>query len=81
MDQDALVAALKSGQIHGAALDVTTPEPLPLEHPLLHMENVIITPHAGTATFATREAMLQSCVDNLKAALIDDVTPPNVVDV
>ena len=43
-----LVAALKSGQIAGAALDVTDPEPLPADHPLWQMDNVIITPHVSS---------------------------------
>jgi len=45
---DDLVAALKTGQIAGAALDVTDPEPLPTDHPLWQMENVIITPHVSS---------------------------------
>ncbi|MCH8059768.1 MAG: D-2-hydroxyacid dehydrogenase [Proteobacteria bacterium] len=45
---DALVAALESGQIAGAGLDVTDPEPLPADHPLWHMDNVIITPHVAS---------------------------------
>ena len=44
---DALVAALKSGQVGGAGLDVTEPEPLPVDHPLWQLENVIITPHVA----------------------------------
>lgn len=45
VDTDALVAALKSGQVGGAGLDVTEPEPLPPGHPLWHAPNIIITPH------------------------------------
>ena len=45
IDQDALLAALQAKQIGGAVLDVTTPEPLPVDHPLWHQENVLITPH------------------------------------
>ena len=45
VDTDALVSALESGTIGGAALDVTEPEPLPASHPLLAMDNVIVTPH------------------------------------
>ena len=47
MDLAALVAALESGQLGGAALDVFETEPLPPEHPLWEMENVIITPHVA----------------------------------
>lgn len=45
IDQDALLTALQTKQLGGAVLDVTTPEPLPAEHPLWHQENVLITPH------------------------------------
>jgi glyoxylate reductase len=69
VDQEALVDALEAGWIAGAALDVTEPEPLPRDHPLLTLENVIITPHLGSATMQTRRAMKQMAVDNLKAGL------------
>jgi glyoxylate reductase len=69
VDQAALVDALEGGWIAGAALDVTEPEPLPRNHPLLELENVIITPHLGSATVQTRRAMKQMAVDNLKAGL------------
>ena len=48
VDTDALVAALKEGRIGGAAIDATDPEPLPREHPLWWLDNVIITPHVAT---------------------------------
>ena len=69
VDQEALVIALESGWIAAAALDVTEPEPLPRDHPLLKLNNVIITPHLGSATIQTRQAMVQMAVDNLKAGL------------
>ena len=47
MDQEALVEALQSGTVAAAGLDVTDPEPLPRDHPLLHLTNVTITPHTG----------------------------------
>ncbi|KAG8571466.1 hypothetical protein GDO81_011656 [Engystomops pustulosus] len=50
VDQEALVEALETGQIKAAALDVTYPEPLPRDHPLLKMSNVVLAPHMGTAT-------------------------------
>ncbi len=54
VDSDALVAALNSGQIGGAGLDVTDPEPLPAEHPLWRMDNVVITPHISWAGYDVR---------------------------
>jgi glyoxylate reductase len=69
VDHAALLEALEGGWIAGAALDVTEPEPLPRDHPLLHMDNAIIAPHLGSATRQTRRAMAQLTVDNLKAGL------------
>ncbi|XP_072025760.1 glyoxylate reductase/hydroxypyruvate reductase-like isoform X2 [Amphiura filiformis] len=68
VDQDALVKALQAGAIGGAALDVTTPEPLPADHPLLHMPNVIVTPHAG-ATKEVVQEINSIAVNNLLAGL------------
>ncbi len=50
VDTDALVDALQSNRIAFAGLDVTDPEPLPPQHPLTTMDNVIMTPHRGSAT-------------------------------
>ena len=69
VDHEALVDALSTNQIAGAALDVTEPEPLPRDHPLLNMHNAIIAPHLGSATVQTRQAMAQLTVDNLMAGL------------
>jgi glyoxylate reductase len=69
VDHDALVEALDQGWIAGAALDVTEPEPLPRDHPLLKMDNVVITPHLGSATRQTRYGMARRAVDNLLAGL------------
>ena len=69
VDQDALASALRAGAIAGAALDVTDPEPLPPDHPLLDAPNLLVLPHLGSATHATREAMAELAVDNLLAAL------------
>jgi glyoxylate reductase len=65
---DALEAALKSGAIAAAALDVTDPEPLPADHPLLSAPNLTVVPHIGSASHATRGAMADMAVDNLLAA-------------
>jgi phosphoglycerate dehydrogenase-like enzyme len=66
VDTEALVAALKSGHLAGAGLDVTDPEPLPADHPLWKMDNVIITPH--TAGFSDRlgDRQRQLFRDNLE---------------
>jgi len=69
VDQDALAASLHDGTIAGAALDVTDPEPLPPDHPLLDAPNLIVLPHLGSATHATRRAMADLAVDNVLAAL------------
>jgi lactate dehydrogenase-like 2-hydroxyacid dehydrogenase len=66
---DALAAALRDGRIAAAALDVTDPEPLPADHPLLHAPNLTVVPHIGSASHRTREAMADMAVDNLLAAL------------
>jgi glyoxylate reductase len=69
VDQDALRAALAAGTIAGAALDVTDPEPLPPDHPLLDAPNLLVVPHVGSATVRTRAKMAAMAVDNLLAAL------------
>jgi glyoxylate reductase len=76
VDQAALAAALHAGTIAGAALDVTEPEPLPPDDPLLDAPNLIVLPHLGSATHATRAAMADLAVDNLLAAL-DGKPMPN----
>jgi glyoxylate reductase len=66
---DALRRALEEGWIGGAALDVTDPEPLPADHPLLGAPNLLVVPHIGSATHAARERMAEMAVDNLLEAL------------
>jgi glyoxylate reductase len=75
VDQDALRAALHDGAIAGAALDVTEPEPLPPDHPLLDAPNLLVVPHVGSATVRTRARMAEMAVDNLLAALDDRPMP------
>jgi glyoxylate reductase len=69
VDQDALRAALHDGAIAGAALDVTEPEPLPADDPLLDAPNLLVVPHLGSATVRTRARMAEMAVENLLAAL------------
>jgi glyoxylate reductase len=69
VDQVALAGALREGQIAGAALDVTTPEPLPASDPLWQAPNLLITPHVGSATRSARERMTEIAVENLLAGL------------
>lgn len=75
VDTEALRRALREGSIGGAALDVTDPEPLPAEHPLLSAPNLTVVPHLGSATHAARGAMADRAVDNLLAALAGERMP------
>jgi len=79
VDQAALIEALASGHLGGAALDVTEPEPLPMDSPLLKLPNVLMAPHIASASHATRGRMASMAVDNLLAAL-DGRRPPHCVN-
>jgi glyoxylate reductase len=79
LDHQALYEALRDGRIWAAGLDVTEPEPLPRDHPLLGLDNAIIMPHLGSATHQTRQAMAQRSVDNLRAGLEGKPLPSRVV--
>ncbi|XP_059618655.1 glyoxylate reductase/hydroxypyruvate reductase-like [Phlebotomus argentipes] len=69
VDQEALFEALKNNQIFGAALDVTTPEPLPADHPLLKLPNCFIIPHFGSATVQSRSDMAAVAALNILQGL------------
>jgi phosphogluconate 2-dehydrogenase len=80
VDESALIQALREGQIRAAGLDVFEREPLNTDSPLLQLNNVVATPHIGSATHETREAMATCAVDNLLAALAGE-RPANLVNV
>ena len=75
VDAAALERALHERAIAGAALDVTDPEPLPADHPLLEAPNLLVVPHVGSATVRTRHKMTEIAVDNLLAALAGEPMP------
>lgn len=75
VDTEALTRALNEGEIAGAALDVTDPEPLPGDHPLLEAPGLLVLPHIASATHATRERMAEMAVDNLLAGLAGKPMP------
>lgn len=79
VDEVALIDALRNGQIRAAGLDVFEREPLDAASPLLQLDNVVATPHIGSATHETREAMAKCAVDNLLMALAGE-RPVNLVN-
>jgi glyoxylate reductase len=78
VDTDELVDALQGGTILGAALDVTDPEPLPADHPLVNMTNCIVVPHTASATVQTRDRMAELAARNLLAGLRGERPPAAV---
>jgi phosphogluconate 2-dehydrogenase len=79
VDEAAMIEALRAGRIRAAGLDVFEREPLNADSPLLQLDNVVATPHIGSATHETREAMARCAVDNLLAALAGE-RPANLVN-
>lgn len=69
VDEEALAGALVRGDLYAAGIDVFEREPLPADNPLIHLPNVILTPHIGSATTLTRARMADLAVDNVIAAL------------
>jgi phosphoglycerate dehydrogenase-like enzyme len=79
VDEKALIAALESGHLGGAGLDVFEQEPTPVDNPLLRMENVFFSPHAGGAAVEAEARVLEVVRDNLTRVL-DGEEPANVVN-
>ncbi len=80
VDTDALCEALREGRIAAAGLDVTDPEPLPPDHPLLALPSCVVLPHVGSASHATRELMSRMAAENVLAVL-EGRPAPNAVNV
>jgi lactate dehydrogenase-like 2-hydroxyacid dehydrogenase len=75
VDPDALTDALRGGEIFAAALDVTEPEPLPADHPLVSLPNCVVVPHIASASRVTRGKMAEMAADNLLAGLRGERLP------
>lgn len=75
VDPKALYEALRDGEIAYAALDVTEPEPIPPDDPLLTLDNIIVVPHIGSASIATRTKMATMAAENLIAGLKGEMPP------
>jgi len=78
IDEIALIEALKTGKIGGAALDVFEKEPNPLDNPLLKLDNVVLAPHIASATWETRRKMAVKSTGNI-LAFLEGKRPPNIV--
>ncbi|MDR9429420.1 MAG: C-terminal binding protein [Natronomonas sp.] len=78
VDTESLVVALEAGAIDFAGLDVTDPEPLPDDHPLLGLENAVVTPHVGWYSEASREQLSEEIAEDVGRVLIGE-TPRNEV--
>ncbi len=78
-DERALAAALESGALAGAGLDVWDTEPPPIEHPLLRFDNVIATPHIAGVTFEAREEISRMAVKQL-LDIVDGRRPPRLIN-
>ena len=75
VDQVALHGALTSGRLAAAGLDVTDPEPLPMNSPLLQLENVVIAPHIASGSLQARTRMAMMAAENMLAGLRGDRLP------
>ncbi len=66
VDQTAMIEALENGEIGAAGLDTVQPEPLPEDHPLWRMENVLLTPHVGGGSPLRQDRIVERFCENLK---------------
>ena len=78
VDQVALANALRSGGIFAAALDVTDPEPIPMDDPLVNLDNCLLVPHIASASRATRSKMAEMAAANLVAGVRGESLPTQV---
>ena len=78
IDQEALATALRDGTIFAAALDVTDPEPIPADDPLLSLDNCLVVPHIASASRATRSKMAEMAAANLLAGVRGEPLPTRV---
>ncbi|MQG24986.1 MAG: D-glycerate dehydrogenase [SAR202 cluster bacterium] len=78
IDMESLYEALKNNQIAGAAVDVTEPEPIPNNHPILSLENFVVTPHIGSASIETRKKMAIAAAKNIEAYLLKKTIPSSI---
>ena len=74
VDEEALIEALSGGRLR-AGLDVFESEPLPADHPLFSLDNAVLLPHVGSATFSTRMAMVTRALENLRAGMAGQPLP------
>jgi glyoxylate reductase len=79
VDEKALYETLKEGRIAGAGLDVFEQEPIPVDNPLLKLDNVVVAPHISSASYETRSKMAEMVAENL-VAFFEGRKPPNLVN-
>jgi phosphoglycerate dehydrogenase-like enzyme len=79
LDEQALVNALRENRIRGAALDVFQEEPLPVDHPLRSLENIVLTPHMGYVSEQSYDLFFRQAVENIEAYL-DGRIPPGALN-
>jgi glyoxylate reductase len=78
VDHLALADALRAGTIFAAGLDVTDPEPIPADHPLVGLDNCLVVPHIASASLATRAKMAEMAAANVLAGLRGERLPTPV---